>query len=1132
MSQPNPFPQVGTPSARRILPVGYDRELIEIRELITQNVGRQPILINLIGEFGQGKTTIIEYLMDMLSKSEAEGGWGNLTIVEKDLTGIPDLEMMLSEANREYEESTRGILLILDEGQRIVDDEISKRMDEGAVELTKAQEEFLNKLRDFTDGRIEGLDIQKFVICFAIHPETNYLFFKGSGRLDVSERTRTKTFNLRGVDYYSAYEIIKRYLETEGYLLDDIFDESVIYSLFTLLSWIEEQSTGSAKRSGRTLVQVFFNLFELTRNFGRKISQEDIKRILADKNPELRFGGAVVSLKNSDMYVNRKAELEGIEKELWDYLVFHPNWHIESDLPDRFKDVINNFEHVSSREGVLIKCDKYDDFVNSLNKDIQGKFKGLERERIYYDDSCTFLIFTDTADEDIKDHIYGILELANVYRLSDEYLETIFQFKPDVESIFANDVKDYLNVDASARLHNIYKIVKKELNLRETSCKHGTHYKYLIGEYGVLQGVDYKIALFFHPYQYSENMNEYLETVKIEISNSDVDFGIIILDPYTAEETQFCDSSNIRKMENRLFIEKIKKQSLGKIFQRDVSDIEKIIEDSIKVFAQEAVSKGFTIPFMGLQEKVKNKKEYLWRLVKEDIIRSIKCESQRRFEGKTTRYQSAVINGFKIEDDKVDGVDGQLSNLARETVSEFMEFDEDGHIIYPRISKYEKNFLELFGEKEVPVNEFNKTMDQYFAKYSRIKPVYDFLYQLLDTRKLVKIEGKNISLIEPSDLLKNAEGLIERINESKHLLSEAEQIRISNYQHEIECYLQKDFSDIDWAEKSIYNSRISAIIERSEEFFPGPDDPLVQEIKGLYQDVNQSFEQEVGGVKVSDLNIPQFELEIAKQLHTDETKESVESISQKIRNLLITPNHVGFIRPMLKVVKNELEKYKSTVQENHQRLSDAHGRLQDVLQIYKGWNLYEDAIREIDKFKRTGRYNYFLNDACITFPGIVNAADELDRFKAIVTHDLNLFEQYVTFLERYSEQDSLTKLQEVSDEIRDFLTRKNIIMSETKSGDYILKYLRLITAMQENEYIIHQIDLLKESSAPFSEDQLIKYLEKIGYKSNPTHKVNNLFEEGFLVRRRVVNEFYSNGELKTSDQVEYSIKHGNGESDG
>jgi len=724
VSQPNPFPQVGTPSARRILPVGYDRELIEIRELITQNVGRQPILINLIGEFGQGKTTIIEYL----------------------------------EANREYDESTRGILLILDEGQRIVDDETSKRIDEGAVELTKAQEEFLNKLRDFTDGRIEGLDIQKFVICFAIHPETNYLFFKGSGRLDVSERTRTKTFNLRGVDYYSAYEIIKRYLETEGYLLDDTFDESVIYSLFALLPWIEEQSTGSAKRSGRTLVQVFFNLFELTRNFGRKISQEDIKRILADKNPELRFGGAVVSLKNSDMYVNRKAELDGIEKELWDYLVFHPNWHIESDLPDRFKDVINNFEHVSSREGVLIKCDKYDDFVNSLNKDIQGKFKGLERERIYYDDSCTFLIFTDTADEDIKDHIYGILELANVYRLSDEYLETIFQFKPDVESIFANDVKDYLNVDASARLHNIYKIVKKELNLRETSCKHGTHYKYLIGEYGVLQGVDYKIALFFHPYQYSENMNEYLETVKIEISNSDVDFGIIILDPYTAEETQFCDSANIRKMENRLFIEKIKKQSLGKIFQRDVSDIEKIIEDSIKVFAR-----------------------------------------------------------FKIEDDKVDGVDGQLSNLARETVSEFMEFDEDGHIIYPRISKYEKNFLELFGEKEVPVNEFNKTMDQYFAKYSRIKPVYDFLYQLLDTRKLVKIEGKNISLIEPSDLLKNAEGLIERINESKHLLSEAEQIRISNYQHEIECYLQKDFSDIDWAEKSIYNSRISAIIERSLE---------------------------------------------------------------------------------------------------------------------------------------------------------------------------------------------------------------------------------------------------------------------------------------------------------------------------
>lgn len=1132
MTQPNPFPELGTPSARRISPVGYDRELKEIHELITHNVGRQPILINLIGEFGQGKTTIIEYLMDMFGKSETEGGWGNLTIVEKDLTGIPDLEVMLSEANREYDENTRGILLILDEGQRIVDDETSKRMDEGAVELTKAQEDFLNKLRDFTDGRIKGLDIQKFVICFSIHPETHRLLFGGSGRLDVFERARTKTFNLRGVDYYSAHEIIKRYLETEGYLLDDTFDESVIYSLFALLPWIEEQSTGSTKRSGRTLVQVFFNLFELTRNFGRKISQEDIKRILADKNPELRFGGAVVSLKNSDMYVNRKAELDGIEKELWDYLVFHPNWHIESDLLDRFKDVINNFEHASSREGVLIKCDKYDDFVNSLNKDIQGKFKDLERERIYYDDSCTFLIFTDTADEDIKDNIYGILELANVYRLSDEYLETIFKFKPDVESIFANDVKDYLNVDASARLHKIYKIIKKELSLRETSCKHGTHYGYLIGEYGVLQGVDYKIALFFHPYQYSENMNEYLETVKIEISNSDVDFGIIILDPYTPEETQFCDSANIRKMENRLFIEKIKKQSLGKIFQRDVSDIEKIIEDSIKVFAQEAVSKGFTIPFMGLQEKIKNKPECLWMLVKEDILRSIKSESQKRVEGKTTRYRSAVIDGFDIEGDKVNGVDGQLSDLTRETMSEFMEFDEDGHIIYPRISKYEKNFLELFGEKEVPVNEFNRTMDQYFAKYSRIKPVYDFLYQLLDTRKLVKIEGKNISLIEPSDLLKDAEGLIERINESKHLLSEAEQIRINNYQHEIECYLQKDFSDIDWAEKGIYNSRISTIIGGSEEFFPGPDDPLVYEIKGLYQDVNQSFEQEVGGVKVSDLNIPKFELETAKQLHTDETEESIGSMSQKIHNLLITPDRVGLIRPMLKVVKSELDKYESAIQRDHQKLSGAYDRLQQVLPIYECWNSYKEVIREVDEFKKTGRYDHFLDDVCITFPGTVDAADELDRFKAIITHDLTLFEQYVTFLEKYSEQGSLTKLQEVGDEIQDFLTRQNVIMSKTKNGDYILEYLRLITAMQENEYIVHQIDLLKESSAPFSEDQLIKYLERIGYKTNTDLKVDDLFKDGYLVRHKVVDEFYSDGELETRDRVTYSIKLERSKSDG
>lgn len=1131
MIRPNPFPELGTPSAKRISPVGYDKELNEIHELIAHNVGHQPILINLIGEFGRGKTTIIEHLKDMFSKNEDDGGWGKLTVVEKDLTGIPDLEIILSETYNEYDEKTPGILLILDEGQRIVSDEISKKMDdEGAVELTKEQESFLNKLRDFTDGKIKGVDIQKFVICFAIHPETDRLLFGKSGRLDVFERERTKTYHLRDVDYYSAYEIVNRYLETEEYSLNDTFDESVIYSLFALLPWIEVQSTGSAKRSGRTLAQIFFNLFELTRKFERKISQEDINSILVDKNPELRFGSVIVSLKNADMYTSIRSGLDGIEKELWDYLVFHPKWHIETDIPDGFKDVISNFEHAFNREGILIKCEKYDDCVNSLNKDTQGKFMELERERIYYNDSCTFLIFTDIADKDIKDDIYKVSEPTKVYRLSDEYLRTIFEFKPDVESKFANEIRKYLDDDVNARIRKVYRNIKK-LGLSESSCAHGTSYKYLNGSYDILRGVGYDIALFFHPYQYSENLNEYLETVRIEIDDSSVDIGIIILDPYN-QDAPFKDVVEIRKMKNRLFIERIEKQSLGKILGGDTSDVEKIIEDSIKVFVQEAVLKGFTIPFVGLKEKAKNKKEWLWGLVKEDIIRSIKSESQRRFEGKTTRYQSAVINGFKIEDDKVDGVDGQLSDIARETMSEFVEFDSDGHIIYPKISKYELNFLNLFGERKVPEDEFKRTLYNYFATYSRIKPVYDFLYQLLDTRKLVKIEDESIVLIEPANLLKDAEGLIERINESKHLLSEGEQIRINNYQHEIERYLKKDFSDIDWAEKSIYNSRISSIIGESEEFFPGPDDPLVQEIKGLYQDVNQSFEQEVGGVKVSDLNIPQFELEIAKQLHTDETKESVESISQKIHNLLITPDEVGLVRPMLERVKSDLKKYKSTVQQYHQRLSGAYDRLQQVLQIYEGWNSYEETIREIDEFKKTGRYDYFLNDVRITFPGTVDTADELDRFKAIVTHDLSLFEQYVTFLEKYSEQDSLTKLQEIGDEIQGFLTRQNVIITKTKNGNHILEYLRLITIMQENEYIVHQIDLLKESSAPFSEDQLIKYLERVGYKSNPDLKVKNLFEEGYLIRHRVVDEFYSDGELERRDRVTYSIKPGRGESDG
>lgn len=53
---PNPFPQLGTPSKKiKIRPIGYDREVEEIKNFVISNMGKQPLIINILGEYGQGK---------------------------------------------------------------------------------------------------------------------------------------------------------------------------------------------------------------------------------------------------------------------------------------------------------------------------------------------------------------------------------------------------------------------------------------------------------------------------------------------------------------------------------------------------------------------------------------------------------------------------------------------------------------------------------------------------------------------------------------------------------------------------------------------------------------------------------------------------------------------------------------------------------------------------------------------------------------------------------------------------------------------------------------------------------------------------------------------------------------------
>lgn len=263
---PNPFPQVGAPGGKKISPVGYDLELEEIKELIKNNAGRQLIIINIIGEYGQGKTTIIEELREKFSKSEDEGGWGKLEVIYKDLDKIPDLADILQKAYNQAKQKESGILIFLDEAQKLIE----KREGEEST-LSDEEKKFLNDLRSLVDNKIEKIDSNKyFVLLLSLHPETfKYYFDVISGltedekvskraREDVTERVVVKRYDLRDLDYFSAYEIIRRYMESEGYKIEDFFDESVINSIFAITPRVHEGRVGVNKKNPRTYVQIFF----------------------------------------------------------------------------------------------------------------------------------------------------------------------------------------------------------------------------------------------------------------------------------------------------------------------------------------------------------------------------------------------------------------------------------------------------------------------------------------------------------------------------------------------------------------------------------------------------------------------------------------------------------------------------------------------------------------------------------------------------------------------------------------------------------------------------------------------------------------------------------------------------------
>ena len=149
-------------------------------------------------------------------------------------------------------------------------------------------------------------------------------------------------------------------------------------------------------------------------------------------------------------------------------------------------------------------------------------------------------------------------------------------------------------------------------------------------------------------------MAKYFSDIKSELQNSSYDLGIIFVCPYYIQELPQ-DKTIIRKMENRLFINHISRENMINFLKGDFLAINESIKESIKVYTQEAVDVGFTLPLTGFVMKIENKPKEFEKMFFEDIENSWKIELDKK-AGAERRQLSSVLKR---------GVDGGLGNLLK-----------------------------------------------------------------------------------------------------------------------------------------------------------------------------------------------------------------------------------------------------------------------------------------------------------------------------------------------------------------------------------------------------------------------------------------------------------------------------------
>lgn len=1089
---PNPFPQLGTPTENvEIDPVGYDKELEEIRNLIVSNISYQPLIINIHGEYGQGKTTFLKFLKRKFDGSD-KNPWGDYIVDMEDISRFPPLEQILSEKQKEAEENNKkGIIIILDEMQHISTED----------KLSEGQKRFLNFLRRFADGNIEGVNSNLFTLILSMHPETEK-FLKDYGFYDVEQRRGTYKVTLKDLDYFMAHEMIRKYFEKMHEKNKQIepdykkyFDEAFINAFYIFSQHVEYLLYDNRRINGRTFAQIFFILFEQYKKKGSKLTFDDLKAILLGES-SLKFKEVPLTIDRTE-YKDLMKMAEGIESKA-EKFIFNPRWHIETEYDDiNFLNILLRKGILSCRECIILEPQELSKF----------NFKKMEKERVYLNGE-KWLVFVDFLKNDEKSKIEPSNEILKVYRLSDLYLERLYDFQTETGEI--QILKEYYDSKPSKKVEKVYDCLLSKLvennpfkELKKSKCRIGPSYTYIEGPYNILDKIEYKIAIFYYAENYNnDSLDDYLRNVIKELEDSDHDMALILICPY-CNQSPPKENYEVRKMENRVIIDKLDEYKLKEMFNINLNPIIGVVEDSLKLYINEAVEKGFTLPLTGFKEKIENKPS----LFKEKFISEIK----RAWE---IELKDREPEGCKILNNKAVDGDGKLKNLARESLKEFMKLDEEDRITGCKLSKYEKNFLNLFGSQKVKKKDLNSTLNRYFSSYSRFS-IEDYISSILEEKNILKVEKEFYQILDPKDyiyeilLCLNETSLLDIVSDEEN-----REIREKLAAFRVDLDELKNSSELTPELIGAYNTRFKSIIK----ILKGKTQPILDE-DGLKK-IKEKLESRFIDIKVDDIeifNVPENYhvneyftthralkydrliyfinkklndisaklnlrknalndlktiLNYCKECGNEKIKESTKQIFhklEKIENLknleleqikqIGSKNHIYFFNQVIKEVNNILDHYITVLR-----------KVKDT------WQFIEEDISQINKIE----------------PNIpIKPEEELDRIKKIAKYHFPLLESYVKYVSKnYKILREKLESKKEEKEFREFFESLNIFDTVPEE-----KLKEIIKDRQLN------FDRLQNLA-------ITKIIEK-------------LMEREFLKRIIISEEYYRDCKLEREEQIKY-----------